>query len=186
VVTTAKHTMGETAQRTMEGAQQSFNTAAEYTSRVGEINMEIARRMTELWLEGFRKQSELSHRTALQFFEKVEEPEHVTKGSSGRSFPFVWAPYAFDPFAFWREWAGKAQEITRDPRETARIAEVSAPGNNVTFPISGYDEKNVSEVSRRLDTLTGEQLRRVKDYERRNKNRETLVQEIDRKIAAAS
>jgi hypothetical protein len=26
----------------------------------------------------------------------------------------------------------------------------------------------------------------VKDYERRNKNRETLVQEIDRKIAAAS
>ena len=48
------------------------------------------------------------------------------------------------------------------------------------------DEKNVEEISRRLNTLTGEQLQRVKDYERRNKNRETLVREIDRNIAAAS
>lgn len=69
--------------------------------------------------------------------------------------------------------------------QTARAVETTAPINS-TFPIAGYDEKNVEEISRRLKTLTGEQLRRVKDYERRNKNRETLVREIDRNIAAAS
>lgn len=68
---------------------------------------------------------------------------------------------------------------------TTRAVETTAPINS-TFPIAGYDEKNVEEISRRLKTLTGEQLRRVKDYERRNKNRETLVREIDRNIAAAS
>jgi hypothetical protein len=53
-------------------AQLSFYTAAEYASKVGEINTEIAKRMTEVWLEGFRKQSKLSQKTAQQFFEKVE------------------------------------------------------------------------------------------------------------------
>jgi hypothetical protein len=113
----------------------------------------------------------------------------------------MWAPFVYDPFAFWREWARRVQENTRDARVqsvstarevresaaelTARAVETTAPSNS-TFPIAGYDEKNVEEISRRLNTLTGEQLRRVKDYERRNKNRETLVREIDRNIAAAS
>ena len=55
-----------------------------------------------------------------------------------------------------------------------------------SFPILGYDEKNVREITKRLDTLTDEQLRRVKDYEQRHKNRETVLHEIDRKIGAVS
>jgi hypothetical protein len=188
-------------QRTVEDIQLSFNTAAEYASMVGEINTEIAKRMTEVWLEGFQKQSELSQKTAQQFFKQVEEQGRIDESFFTRSFPFMWAPFVYDPFAFWREWAHKVQENTRDARvqsvsaargvresaaeQTARAVETTAPINS-TFPIAGYDEKNVEEISRRLKTLTGEQLRRVKDYERRNKNRETLVREIDRNIAAAS
>jgi hypothetical protein len=48
------------------------------------------------------------------------------------------------------------------------------------------NEKSVEEISARLDTLTVDQLERLKDYERRNKNRETLIREIDRRIGAAS
>jgi len=54
------------------------------------------------------------------------------------------------------------------------------------LPIPGYDEKKVGEITSRLDALTDEQLRRVRDYERRNKNRETLVREIEGKIRGAS
>jgi hypothetical protein len=72
VVTTTNRTTGQTARRTVGDAQLSFYTAAEYASKVGEINTEIAKRMTEVWLEGFRKQSKLSQKTAQQFFEKVE------------------------------------------------------------------------------------------------------------------
>ena len=49
-------------------------------------------------------------------------------------------------------------------------------------PIAGYDEMNVEEVSRRLDNLSREELARVREYEQRNKNRETLIEQIDRKI----
>ena len=57
---------------------------------------------------------------------------------------------------------------------------------NGGFPIAGYDEMNVAEVSERLNSLTAEELKKVRDYERRNNNRETLVENIDRKIKAFS
>ena len=111
------------------------------------------------------------------------------------SFPFVRIPY--DPFGFWREWTRTVGQTARDTRraawgaqkrsaeETAKVIETAAPTNG-SLPISGYDEKSVGEISARLDTLTIDQLQRIKDYERRNKNRETLIREIDRRIGAAS
>ena len=103
MVTTTNRTTNETKQRTVGDIQLSFNTAAEYASMVGEINTEIAKRMTEVWLEGFRKQSELSQNTAQQFFKTVEEQGHVDESFFSRSFPFMWAPFVYNPFVFWRE-----------------------------------------------------------------------------------
>ena len=54
------------------------------------------------------------------------------------------------------------------------------------FPIDGYDELTVEEVTGRLDKLTAEDLRRVRDYEERNKNRDTILEQLDRRIRAGS
>jgi hypothetical protein len=54
------------------------------------------------------------------------------------------------------------------------------------FPIEGYDELTVEEVSARLDALSTEELREVRDYEERTKNRETLLEQLDRRIRAGS
>jgi hypothetical protein len=51
-------------------------------------------------------------------------------------------------------------------------------------PIAGYDEMNVEEVTGQLDGLSEAQLRRVRNYEQRNKNRETLIAQIDRRLGA--
>jgi hypothetical protein len=45
---------------------------------------------------------------------------------------------------------------------------------------------NVDEVSERLEGLSEEQLRTVREYEKRHKNRETVIEQIDRKIKAAT
>jgi hypothetical protein len=50
------------------------------------------------------------------------------------------------------------------------------------FPIEGYDEMNVEEVSERLDGLSVEELQLVRDYEETTKKRETLLEKMDRKI----
>jgi hypothetical protein len=54
------------------------------------------------------------------------------------------------------------------------------------FPIEGYDELNVEEVSARLGGLSTEDLREVRDHEERNKNRETILEQLDRRIRGGS
>jgi hypothetical protein len=54
------------------------------------------------------------------------------------------------------------------------------------FPIEGYDEMNVEEVSARLGALSTEELREVRDYEERNKNRDTILEQLDRRIRSGS
>ena len=54
------------------------------------------------------------------------------------------------------------------------------------FPIEDYDELTVEEVSARLDELSTEELREVRDYEERNKNRETILEQLDRRIRGGS
>ena len=54
------------------------------------------------------------------------------------------------------------------------------------FPIKGYDELTVEEVSARLDALSTEELREVRDYEERTKNRETVLEQLDRRIRGGS
>jgi hypothetical protein len=54
------------------------------------------------------------------------------------------------------------------------------------FPIEGYDALTVEEVSERLGGLSSEDLREVRDYEERNKNRDTILEQLDRRIRSGS
>jgi hypothetical protein len=54
------------------------------------------------------------------------------------------------------------------------------------FPIEGYDGLTVEEVTSRLGALSVEDLREVRDYEERTKNRETILEQLDRRIRSGS
>ncbi len=54
------------------------------------------------------------------------------------------------------------------------------------FPIEGYDELTVADIVGRLDGLSAEELRMVRDYEERNKSRDTLLEDLDRRIRKSS
>ncbi len=54
------------------------------------------------------------------------------------------------------------------------------------FPIDGYDGLTVEEISGRIVSLSVEDLRVVRDYEERNKKRETLLEQLDRRIRTGS
>ena len=54
------------------------------------------------------------------------------------------------------------------------------------FPIEGYDDLTAEEVSENLDSLSGEELRVVRDHEERTKNRDTVLEQLDRRIRGGS
>ena len=199
--TTQMEKMGKAAEEMVRTAQQSAHAMTDYAVKAQEVNTELLRKTTEVWIDGLRKQTEFSQGMIQEVFGKAEDQSRVYQdffaqwGTPFMGFPFVRMP--FDPFGFWREWPQTVQETARNtqraawdtPRvaaeETARVIETTAPTNG-SLPIAGYDEKSVAEITGRLDTLTSEQLARLKDYERRNKNRETLIREIDRRTKSAS
>jgi polyhydroxyalkanoate synthesis regulator phasin len=50
------------------------------------------------------------------------------------------------------------------------------------FPITAYDQLSIRQIDRRLQELSRAELRRVRDYERRNKARKSLLRSLDRKL----
>jgi hypothetical protein len=54
------------------------------------------------------------------------------------------------------------------------------------LPIEGYDELSVEEISGHIGSLSAEDVRVVRVYEERNKNRETLLEQLDRRLRGGS
>jgi hypothetical protein len=69
---------------------------------------------------------------------------------------------------------------TRIVREVDRARRATGIGSS--FPVSGYDDLTAAEVGERLGDLTPPELRKVRDYERRNANRKSVLQNIERKL----
>jgi hypothetical protein len=80
------------------------------------------------------------------------------------------------------ETAAKSAQKSSEPaaEETQKSTEAA------TFPIEGYDEMNVGEVSERLDGLSVDELKRVRKYEKDNKDRGPLRKDMKQKIKTTS
>jgi hypothetical protein len=57
-----------------------------------------------------------------------------------------------------------------------------AAGLGDRFPISGYDDLTAAQIVERLRDLDPDELRRVREYERRNANRKTVLGALDAKL----
>src|SRR5215210_4646325 len=79
----------------------------------------------------------------------------------------------------------RTEGILRRTEQTTREADL----RTAVFGALGttdYDALSVDEVARRIDGLSNDQLEKVREFEKNNKDRQTLVGQIDRKIRANS
>ena len=183
--------MGKTAHEMTRSARRTGEILSGYLAEAQEINTEFARKATETWIEGFRKQTELNQRMIQKVYGEAEGQtgavqETVRDLMSAYSVPFF-GPFGSDPFAYWREGVEKATRNAEQVTEATRQTVASVAARSTTgMPIAGYDEMNVADISEKLDGLSTEELEWVRDYEKRNKNRETLIEQIDRKLKATA
>jgi polyhydroxyalkanoate synthesis regulator phasin len=64
-------------------------------------------------------------------------------------------------------------------REVDKVRRAAGVG---TFPILNYDDLTAAQVAERLSDLTPAQLRKVRDYERRNANRKSVLSAIEKAL----
>ncbi len=188
--------MGETAQQMSQSTQRAGRIFNGYLAEAQEINTEFARRATDTWIEAIRNQTELNQRMVQRLYGEVEGQTGAWQGflqdwMSVYSAPFSNPFGSVNPFDYLRQGVEtttrNVEQVTDMTQKTtaASIASANASANG-GFPIAGYDEMNVEEVSARLEGLSEDQLKRVREHEKRNKNRDTLIEQIDRKIKAAT
>ena len=175
-------------------------------------NAEFVQGWTGDAVEALREQTEHNVRTAEAFVRSASKQQEgfrtLTQAWAGAYRDF------FSPFAYFREGVRTTQQAARQglqateqvARQGLRVAEEATEQTEEVLrqtekatkeaelktavlsalKTPNYDELSVAEISRRLDGLSTEQLRKVREYEKRNKNRETLIEQIDRKIRANS
>jgi hypothetical protein len=79
----------------------------------------------------------------------------------------------------------QTEEILRKTGEAARDAELRA-SVLASLEADNYEGMTVAEVTEKLDELSAEELKKLREFEKRTKDRESLIERIDRKIRANS
>jgi polyhydroxyalkanoate synthesis regulator phasin len=81
-----------------------------------------------------------------------------------------------------------ARGATKRAREAADPALAQADrarraaGVGPSFPVLGYDDLTAAQVQSRLDGLSPAELRKVRDYEKRNANRKSVLDAVQTKL----
>jgi hypothetical protein len=73
---------------------------------------------------------------------------------------------------------GAGDQVLAQADRARRVA-----GVGPSFPVIGYDDLTAAQVQSRIETLTPAELRKLRDYERRNANRKSVLAAIESKLA---
>jgi hypothetical protein len=77
----------------------------------------------------------------------------------------------------------RTEDVLKQTEKATREAELRTAAL-AALKTTDYDELTVEEVSKRIEGLPTEELKKVREFEKQHKNRETLIEQIDRKIRA--
>jgi uncharacterized protein YukE len=197
--------VNEAARRFAETLAESYRVVYGQAAESAERQQQRAREFSELVSSNLREQTVDGRANAQELSEQAARQQQAGQALARESVE-AYAQFLNDAFSRYqsnteqaaqsaREGARTLAETTTGLLGTATGAVGSTVGSTVegaeraaeaaVFPIEGYDEMNVEEVSERLDGLSVEELQLVRDYEERNKKRDTLLEQLDRKIRAS-
>ena len=182
--------VNEAAGRFAETLAESYRLVYAQAAESGERQQRRAQEFSELVARNLREQTEASRSGAQQLSEQAHRQQEAGQAFARESVE-AYAEFLDDAFSRYQaateRAAGTAAGVVG--AATGAVADATAEGvertpKTAAFPIAGYDEMNVEEVSGRLGDLSVEELQLVRDYEERNKRRDTLLEQMDRKIRA--
>jgi len=197
--------VNEAAARFAETLAESYRLVYGQAAESAQRQQQRAQEFSELVTNNLREQTEAGRANAQQLSEQAARQQEAGQALARESVE-AYTQFLDEAFSRYRsgteQAAGSAQEGMRTLTDTttgllgtatgvvgatagATVEGAEQAAEAAVFPIEGYDEMNVDEASKRLDDLSVEELQLVRDYEELNKGRETLLEQMDRKIRSA-
>ena len=159
--------INRTAERLAKTSADSYKMVIDHVVAWQERNVRFAQEMFGGTGREIRHQSESNRALTWELVERAEMQRDAYQILVEQSID-AYTDLLYAPLAYYKQ--------------GLRLVESQGTG----FPIASYDELNVKEIGDRLDGMTAAEILTVREYEKRNKNRETLIEQFDRKLKAAS
>ncbi len=147
----------------------SFKVAVDHTVALQERNTKFAQSIFENGTREIRQQAESNRAMAQELVERTGQQREAFQTVVEESVD-AYMDLVFAPLSYYKQGLQLVE------------SEVTEGG----FPILKYDELNVEEVGKEIENLSAQELREVRQYEKSNKNRDTVITQIDRKLKPAS
>ena len=164
---------GKTAERLAKTSGDTYKLVVDHFSAQQERNVRFAQDTLDGAVREVRHQAESNRSLTQELVERAERQrgayQTLVEQSVDAYMDLLYAPLSYYKQGL-RVVEGEIKEIEKA----------------ITFPIANYDELNVGEIAGHIDALSAAQIREVREYETRNKNRETLIEQFDRKLKAVS
>lgn len=179
--------VNEAAARFADTLAESYRIVQEQAADAQQRQGRLAQDFSERVMDHLREQAQsgqaASERLADQSRRQREAGQAFARESVNAYMDFL-----DTAFSQYREGAqraaGSAEEGARIG--TQAVSDVVGIAESVAGqpPFADYDDMNVDEITEQLDGLSEAELRRVRNYEQGNKNRETLIVQVDRRLEA--
>ncbi|MDP8951743.1 MAG: hypothetical protein M3N18_05820 [Actinomycetota bacterium] len=165
----SRNAFNEAAERLARTSVGSYKTLMDNTVALQERNFWFALGILDGSLGELRRQAGSNRAMSRGLTERTEGRQSAFQTLVGGPVN-IYMGLLFAPFHYYLE----------GPRCIS--PEVMDSGGNGSLPIENYDKLTVGEVSQKLGDLSGREVRAVRSYERRHKNRGELLERLDRAL----
>ena len=161
---------GKTAERLAKAGGDTYKVVVDHFAAQQERGVRFAQEVLDGAVREVRHQAESNRSLTQELVERAEQQRGAYQTLVGQSVE-AYMDLLYAPLSYYKQ--------------GLRVVEGEID-HAASFPIANYDEQNVAEISKHIDGLSAAQIREIREYEKRNKNRETLIDQFDRKLKAAS
>ena len=192
--------VNEAAARFAETLAESYRIVYEQAADAQQRQARLAQDFSERVMDHLREQAEGGRAASERLTDQARRQQEAGRAFAQESAK-AYMDFLDTAFSRYREGtqraAGSAREGARTLSDTTASLLGTAAGAAAATrdtadiaagrpPFSDYDEMNVEEITEQLDSLSEAELRRTRNYEQGNKNRQTLIAEMDRRLEASS
>jgi molybdopterin converting factor small subunit len=160
---------GKTAERLAKTNGDTYKVVVDHFAAQQERSVRFAQEVLDGAVREVRHQAESNRSLTQELVERAEQQRGAYQTLVGQSLD-AYMDLLYAPLSYYKQ----------------GLRVVEGELDRASFPVANYDELNVAEISKHIDRLSAAQIREIREYEKRNKNRETLIDQFDRKLKAAS
>ena len=182
--------VNEAAEQFTDALVQSFKTVADRGASAQERGAQLTEVFFNQTINNLRAQAGENRRATRELTEQQQRQADAAQTLTRESVD-TYMYFMDSMFSYWQG-ATQTAEGPVEPDAVSTTAPTigestatSGSSDEEELPLENYDKLNANEVLDRIEKLSAQEIERLRDYEARNKNRQSVLERMDARIRVA-